>query len=89
MYHVLKSGSEVRKCRLLQNVSIVMQLCRAVAGSVPLFLYGGGPVPVAGLHTVLIILILAGVYILIERMFLQHHVLDINQLSVFVEQSKQ
>ena len=43
----------------------------------------------AGLHTVLIILILAGVYILIERMFLQHHVLDINQLSVFVEQSKQ
>ena len=45
--------------------------------------------PVAGLHTVLVILILAGVHILIERMFLQHHVLDINQLSVFVEQSKQ
>ena len=35
------------------------------------------------------ILILAGVHILIERMLLQHHVLDINQLSVFVEQSKQ
>ena len=40
-------------------------------------------------HDTVLILILAGVYILIERMFLQHHVLDINQLSVFVEQSKQ
>ena len=45
--------------------------------------------PVPGLHSVLIILILAGVHILIERMLLQHHVLDINELSVFVEQSKQ
>ena len=50
LYHVLKSGSESRKCRLLQNVSIVMQLCRAVAGSVPLFLYGGCPVPVPGIE---------------------------------------
>ena len=35
-----RSTAGSRKCRLLRNLSIVMQLCRALTGSLPLLLYG-------------------------------------------------
>jgi len=40
LYYVAKSSGGSHKCRLLQNISIVMQFCRAVSGSLPLFLFG-------------------------------------------------